>query len=95
MKTFTKIALGAAMVVMGMATATAQNALEDPRYGATPEERKTNLGNLNWLSDEVSARNWDAAAAYVRQLMKDAPAAPPQYICILIWRKDTTIGSSI
>ncbi len=75
MKTFTKIALGAAMVVMGMATATAQNALEDPRYGATPEERKTNLGNLNWMSDAVAARDWDLAASFVRQLMKDAPAA--------------------
>ncbi len=75
MKTLTKIALGAAIVVMGMATATAQNALEDPRYGATPEERKTNLGNLNWLGDAVAGRDWDLAASYVRQLMKDAPAS--------------------
>ncbi len=76
MKTLTKIALGAVMVVMANCwSATAQNALEDPRYGATPEERKTNLGNLNWLSDEVNARNWDAAAVYVRSLMKAAPSA--------------------
>ncbi len=76
MKTFTKIALGVALVVMASVSASAQNApLEDPRYGATPEERKTNLGNLNWLQDEVSAKNWDAAAGYVRSLMKSAPAA--------------------
>lgn len=63
------------MVVMGVASATAQSGLEDPRYGNTPEERRKNLGDLNWLSDEVTARNWDGAAVYVRSLMKNAPAA--------------------
>lgn len=63
------------MVVMGIASAMAQSGLEDPRYGATPEERRKNLGDLNWLSDEVTARNWDAAAVYVRSLMQNAPAA--------------------
>ncbi len=63
------------MVVMGIATATAQNALEDPRYGDTPEARKQNLENLNWMHDAVVGREWDLAASYVRQLMRDAPAS--------------------
>jgi tetratricopeptide (TPR) repeat protein len=75
MKTLTKIVFGAALAVMTGFSAAAQNALEDPRYGATPEARKTNLGNLNWLGDEYNSKNWDMAAHYVSVLMNDAPAA--------------------
>jgi tetratricopeptide (TPR) repeat protein len=75
MKTISKIVLGAALLIMTAASASAQNALEDKRYGATPEARKTNLGKLNFLQDEYNAKNWKAAAVYVKDLMNDAPSA--------------------
>jgi tetratricopeptide (TPR) repeat protein len=76
MKTLTKIALGAAMAVVVGASAMAQvTPLEDPNYGATPEERKTNWGTLTWLRDAATGRDWDSAANYTRMLLSAAPAA--------------------
>lgn len=75
MKTLMKFALTAALVLVAGASAMAQGFLEDERYGATPDERKTNVGKLNFLSDAVNARNWADAAGYVRDLMNDAPKA--------------------
>jgi tetratricopeptide (TPR) repeat protein len=65
------------MAVVVGASAMAQQVapLEDPNYGATLEERKTNLGNLNWLGDAAKARDWDAVANYTRMLLSAAPAA--------------------
>lgn len=75
MKTFTKFALVAAITLVAGASAVAQNFLEDPKYGSTPDERKTNVGKLNFLSDAVAAKNWTVAAGYIRDLMNDAPSA--------------------
>jgi tetratricopeptide (TPR) repeat protein len=74
------LTLGATM------SAYAQNALEDTRYGATAEERKTNLGKLNFLSDAYNAKNWNEAAVYVRDLMNDAPNA---HSSIYVWGATT------
>jgi tetratricopeptide (TPR) repeat protein len=75
MKTLKKFTLAVAIVVMGVASAAAQTFLEDPKYGDTPDERKTNVGKLNFLSDAVAAKSWALASGYIRDLMNDAPAA--------------------
>jgi tetratricopeptide (TPR) repeat protein len=77
MKTLTKLTLGAAIAVMTGFSAMAQqiNPLENPNYGATPEERKTNWGILTWQSDAAKIQDWDTAAYYTGVLLKAAPAA--------------------
>ncbi len=79
MKTIAKLTL-AAIAVFYLGGTFAQNHLEDPRYGNTPEERTENLKLLNFLSDEYTAKNWAGAAVYVKQLMNDAPYIPNLYI---------------
>ncbi len=76
MKKFTKIALAALILGAGaVSQVAAQSFLEDPRYGNSPEERQKNVGKLNFMSDEVTAKNWNAAAVYLKDLMNDAPTA--------------------
>ncbi|MDR2894672.1 MAG: enzyme of heme biosynthesis [Alistipes sp.] len=75
MKKLTKIALAAVLVMTAGSVAVAQNFREDPRYGATPEERETNVGKLNFLSDAMNAKNYNEAATYIKDLMTDAPKA--------------------
>lgn len=76
MKSFAKITLAAATILSVGATAMAQqNFKEDPRYGNTPEEREQNVIKLNLLRVANSAREWNEAAVYVRDLMNDAPKA--------------------
>jgi tetratricopeptide (TPR) repeat protein len=82
MKNIAKAVLGAALCVMTGVSAFGQNALEDVRYGATLEERKANLGKLNFLADAYNAKNWNEAANYVRELMNDAPTVHPG---IYVW----------
>jgi tetratricopeptide (TPR) repeat protein len=86
MKKIAKIALGVALMIVAGTSAVAQSFLEDPRYGSTPEERKTNVGNLNWLQDAVNAKNWNDAANYIRVLMNAAPAASQN---LYIWGATT------
>ncbi|MDR2890627.1 MAG: enzyme of heme biosynthesis [Alistipes sp.] len=80
MKTIVKTLLAAAAAILVTGTAIAQNHLEDPRYGNTPEERTENLKLLNFLQDEMNAKNYKIAAEYVGQLMNSAPGAPNLYI---------------
>jgi tetratricopeptide (TPR) repeat protein len=78
MKTFVKLALGAAVAVMTGFSAMAQTSSpvdDNPNYGATVEERRSNLANLNLLMDAAKARDWDSAANYARMLLANAPAA--------------------
>ncbi|MDR2911961.1 MAG: enzyme of heme biosynthesis [Alistipes sp.] len=76
MKKIIKMALAAATVFAAGAPVMAQNnALEDPRWGGTPEDRQENLKRMNFLRDEVTAKNWDDAAGYIRELMNGAPSA--------------------
>ncbi len=75
MKKFTRIALTTALVFAAGASAVAQNFEADPRYGNSVEERRTNVGKLNFLSDAITAKNYDEAASFVKDLMNDAPLA--------------------
>ena len=72
MKQIVKTTLAVAFALAAFA-ATAQNHMEDPRYGATPEQREENLKRLNFLRDEVQARNWNEAATFVKPLIHEAP----------------------
>ncbi len=56
-------------------SAIAQSPEENPLYGSTLDERKTNLGNLNFLKDAYEGKSWEAAAGYVRDLMNAVPKA--------------------
>ena len=74
MKTFTKIALAATLILVAGGTATAQQE-ENPLYGNTVAERQENAKALSFLRDEVNMKNWDYARGYVKQLMNGAPKA--------------------
>lgn len=80
MKTIFKTLLASVAVLFIGGAAFAQNHLEDPRYGNTPEERTENLKLLNFLQDEINGKNYTVAAEYVKQLMNSAPGAPNLYI---------------
>jgi len=75
MKKFTKFVLAAAVITAGAASVSAQSYKEDPRYGATPEQREENAKSLSFLRDEVNMKNWDFARGYIKTLMNNAPAA--------------------
>lgn len=79
MKTIVKLTL-AVIAMFALEGVFAQNHLEDPRYGNTPEERTENLKLLNFLSDEMNSKNYKGAAVYVSELMNSAPTAPNLYI---------------
>lgn len=64
-----------AMAMTLASAAAAQSYLENPKYGATPEERESNAKALSFLKDEVQMKNWDFARVYVKQLMNGAPTA--------------------
>lgn len=83
MKTILKLAAATAIILSaGTSAAVAQNHLEDPRYGNTPEERTENLKRLNFLRDEVNNKNYNEAAVYLKEIMNTAPAASSN---IYIW----------
>jgi len=75
MKKFTKFVLAAAVITAGTASVSAQSYKEDPRYGATPEQREENAKSLSFLRDEVNMKNWEFARGYIKTLMNTAPAA--------------------
>ena len=71
-----KFLIVSAMAVMA-ATAVAQD-FNDPKYakwGATPEERKENVLASSYLKEEIANRHFNAAAAYLQQLLTKCPAA--------------------
>lgn len=50
----------------------------DPQYakwGETPEQRKENILASTFLKEEVNNRNYNQAAMYLQQLLKNCPAA--------------------
>ncbi len=69
-----KLVLALALTSLS-AGAFAQAYLEDPRYGATPEERKQNVLILNFFNDTYNNKNYDGAVQYLQQLMEKAPKA--------------------
>ena len=74
-----KFLLSLAFAVVGM-TALAQNpdfsndALYG-KYGATPEEREHNIYLLNFFNEAVGNQNFQAASAYLKQLLDRCPKA--------------------
>lgn len=87
MKRILKMTLAASVAIAAFSSvAVAQNHEEDPKYGATPEQRVENLKRLNFLRDEVQARNWNEAAVFIKALMNDAPEISPN---LYIWGANT------
>ena len=75
-----KILLAAAAMLVGV-SASAQDFSDDAKYGiwgATTEERASNIGASNYLKDELDAKNYDAATVYLQQLLNNCPAASQQ-----------------
>lgn len=75
-----KILLAAAAMLVGV-SASAQDFSDDAKYGiwgATAEDRASNIGASNYLKDELDAKNFDAATVYLQQLLNNCPAASQQ-----------------
>ncbi|MBO5732504.1 MAG: enzyme of heme biosynthesis [Alistipes sp.] len=75
-----KILLSAVLMMAGV-SASAQDFSDDAKYGiwgATVEERASNIGASNYLKDELDAKNYDAATVYLQQLLNNCPAASQQ-----------------
>ena len=64
-------ALAVSLAVCGGALA--QSPMEDPKYGATPEERQQTVMTINLLRTAFEMKNYDAALQYVYQLIEKAP----------------------
>ncbi len=71
---YTKMAL---LAVAGLTTlgASAQSYLEDPKWGDNPENRKQNVLEYNYFSEQYNNQNYDQALVYFRNLIKNAPKA--------------------
>ncbi len=67
------LALAAVFSVVSL-TARAQE-ITDPKYGATPEERKENVLKLNYLKDAYDTKNYNLAVKYMQELIASAPKA--------------------
>ncbi len=65
----------AAVALLSIGAANGQNYKEDPRYGATPEEREENAKLLSYLKFEMDGKGYDVAAGYIKTLMNSAPSA--------------------
>lgn len=75
-----KFLLAAVAVFIGMSVS-AQDFSDDVKYGmwgATNEERASNIGASNYLKDELEAKNFDAATVYLQQLLNNCPGASQQ-----------------
>lgn len=67
-------ALKTLLVFLALAlSAQAQDFMEDPRYGNTPEERQANLLELQFFRDAYNNKDFDAAADHLRTLLAGAP----------------------
>lgn len=53
----------------------AQDYLEDPRYGANPEERQANVIILNFFNDMFNNQDYDNAVKHLQVLLEKAPKA--------------------
>ena len=60
----------AAMLSLGAA---AQDVPTDPKYGATEEERRTNLLNLSFFNEAYAAKDYDTAIPLLQDLLAKAP----------------------
>ena len=72
-----KFLLSAACMLFAVG-AMAQQDFSGPQYakwGDTPEEREKNILNSNFLKESYENRDYDAAARYLRDLLKNCPGA--------------------
>ena len=72
-----KFLLSAACMLFAVG-AMAQHDFSGPQYakwGDTPEEREKNILNSNFLKESYENRDYDAAARYLRDLLKNCPGA--------------------
>ena len=79
MKSVKLILAAAAMFVASAATA--QDFSDDALYGkwgATAEERASNIGASNFLKDAIEAKDFKSATEYFQQLFNNCPAASQQ-----------------
>lgn len=61
---------------VAFATVASAQDYSDPqfaKYGSTPEQRKENVLKYNYLRDAYNAKQWEAAASYLKGLMETAP----------------------
>ncbi len=72
MKNAKKILVLAALWAVAFG-AMAQNPADDPKYGATPEERQKTILDINLLRDAYEMKNYAAALGYIYDLIEKAP----------------------
>jgi tetratricopeptide (TPR) repeat protein len=68
-----KLTLTVALLALCAGAFGQANYMEDPRYGATPEERQKNVLDLNFLNDAYNNKDYDLALSYLRSLLMAAP----------------------
>ena len=72
-----KVILAAAALFMGF-SASAQDFSDDAKYGkwgATVEERQSNISASNYLKESIDAKDFKRATEYFQQLLNNCPAA--------------------
>ena len=72
-----KLIMAAAAMFIGV-SAMAQDFSDDAKYGkwgATAEERASNIGASNYLKEALDAKDFAAATEYFQQLLNNCPAA--------------------
>ncbi len=75
MKTcFIKSALAAILLTFSLSVS-AQGYLDDPKWGATKEEREANALLWNFFKDTYNNQDYGTAVGYMQQLMEKAPKA--------------------
>ena len=75
-----KVILAVAALFVGF-SASAQDFSDDKLYGkwgATAEERASNIGASNFLKENLEAKDYAAATANFQQLIQNCPAASVQ-----------------
>ncbi len=81
MTTARKILMGMLATLAFATTAAAQDYLQDPRYGKSPEERQENALMLNYFNDAYRANLYDQAAGFLQKLMeREVSASQNLYI---------------
>lgn len=68
-----KFAVPALFLLLFALSVRAQEIPTDPKYGATPEERKENVLRLNYLNDAYNNKNYNVAVKYIDELVAYAP----------------------
>ncbi len=73
MKTLIKLAIAAALTTTAFAAYAQADYKQDPKWGATVEEREHAVLILNFFNDKYSYKEYDEALVYFRELLQKAP----------------------